>query len=58
MSSKNASAYFEDRSVDMVFIDGSHVKEEFLSDLNCWSNKPTNCYVVMIIRFGQVSLKH
>jgi predicted O-methyltransferase YrrM len=39
MSSLEAAELFEDKSVDMVFIDGTHDYTPFLSDINVWLPK-------------------
>jgi glycosyltransferase involved in cell wall biosynthesis len=39
MTSKEASKLFKDKSVDMVFIDAGHTKEEVLEDIALWRNK-------------------
>ena len=39
MDSVVASKMFEDKSVDMVFLDGSHDEDSFEADLNAWIPK-------------------
>lgn len=39
MDSVEAASHFEDNSIDMVFIDGSHDKQSVLRDLNAWYPK-------------------
>lgn len=41
-SSEEAVVDFEENSIDMVFIDGDHLYESALKDINLWKNKATN----------------
>ena len=39
MGSVEAAQFFADRSVDMVFIDGCHIKEAVIADILAWKPK-------------------
>lgn len=41
-SSIIASAFFDDNSLDFVFIDGAHDEESVSDDIECWSKKIKN----------------
>jgi len=39
MKSTEASTYFQDGSLDMIYIDASHLYEDIIEDLKIWSPK-------------------
>jgi hypothetical protein len=39
LRSDQAACRFADRSVDVLFVDGSHVYEDVLTDLACWTTR-------------------
>jgi len=42
MSSAEAVKQFDDNSIDMVFIDGGHTRQEVIDDINRWLPKAKN----------------